>query len=479
MITVLPTDIFYLKNIVSHLHTYKNDYSIHLQVWFFVLLQNPFDIKKILTKNETNNILQFLAENINKRSDLIKYNVRTIAMCYKSSIDCEYKDVQKTKHQNNENKCNMKDNRYVATQTHKAYTSIKTVNDTNLNISDDYVIAKQVNTSINTANDTILAVFDKYGFTETIKYRIIYEMVKISKHTRNMQFDIKFDKNDNIAITRYKIKIISHQDFSQNNLNNILQFIDTENTKLGWTLSKSVVMMLKNKDYKAFMMQLQKMMFDSKKNKAKNMMADHALPNNDDKTTTNNTDESKNINMCNDTSLVNDYKEIYNENLWINATTILAMLTLNKTSNSNIFDRSTINFYQQTVCSMIFYTNKTNNKSEYVRQTGLFLFWVCIRSNMEIFRNKTAILYLVLVSLTDNSLTCRRAASTVLFEFFGRYEIKNSNAITNLINFHSVKRMENNVKTIRNVMNIYPHLKQPVIYELYKKNEYTLRFFKW
>ncbi|EJW04281.1 hypothetical protein EDEG_01453 [Edhazardia aedis USNM 41457] len=65
---------------------------------------------------------------------------------------------------------------------------------------------------------------------------------------------------------------------------------------------------------------------------------------------------------------------------------------------------------------------------------------------------------LILVSLFDSSLDCRRAASTVLLELIGRVGFEHGSELLDLINFHTVKRVSNCYTIACKVINLIPEL---------------------
>ncbi|KAM0688014.1 hypothetical protein COBT_000736 [Conglomerata obtusa] len=382
-INEFPTQIEFLKDFPSILDEYQQDYTQPLLLWLYVLINNPFDIKQILSNTEIIKIFEFLYLNTNKHDNMDKFVFKTIARL--------------------------------------------------LNNTRNYILIEEKRNK------------------QIFHTRVLYEIVKINK----MKIDIIIDEKESVLVQRYKVKTISYQESDTENINKLLRLLNTENAKLGWTLAKSIV---------------------------------------------------RHLNESNLNAVVDIIHESLNdifakEYLWINSSLVFSMLILKGYDLKNMYR----------ICKpMIFYDNRIENKYEIVREYGLFLLWSCIRRNIGIMnfnkeneidkenirneyenkiqvsctkecfskfdnsRNKhvnqfddsineynfisNLIIDLIIVSSFDTSLNCRRAASTVLIELIGRNKISNANLITEKINFHIVKRIENTYKNIEFLCNIVPRL---------------------
>lgn len=132
-----------------------------------------------------------------------------------------------------------------------------------------------------------------------------------------------------------------------------------------------------------------------------------------------------------------------NENTWINAMTILGMMSL---KGWDIGDVSDI------IIKGINYTNEMVSNSETVRESALFLLWALTRKSNAV--GKDLLCLVAGRALLDPSLSCRRGASAVVLEHIGRFPEAGKEEIISLINFHSVKRLNNCSEAVKRVLEI-------------------------
>lgn len=247
-------------------------------------------------------------------------------------------------------------------------------------------------------------------------YRLLRELSRIIKY--DFMMDIRIETNDTVILKRLKAKILSFQNVTPDVLNHLAMFLNDKDTKFGWTLGKAIV----------------------------RVIMDHG---------------STNILE----TLISNLKCLFaHESLYINTSQILGFLILKGfiTNKSDVNDKNIIFIEDNVITSMIYYNNKTDSKNEQVRETGLFLMWSLIR--MDNCINKKKMLHnLIAVSLFDFSLSCRRAACTVLLELVQRTHVKNHEKITDIINFHMIRRFKDCMKNVDEIIELVPSIKETLV----------------
>lgn len=241
-------------------------------------------------------------------------------------------------------------------------------------------------------------------------YGILLNLSIASKST--VLSSIRLEKDDPVFILRFKAKILSnfvHTDI----INNLVSYMNVNNTLLGVAISKAIYkIILKSTNPYSIIHQLQK-------------LADSIFA---------------------------------KEFLFINLAQVFAYLIL----------RGMMINVEDLIIKMINYDNKVVYNNEQVRETGLLLLWSCIRSEVRMLYFDV-LCELILVAMFDCSLNCRRAATSVMIEFFGRNRTKNSDIVMQLINFESIKRLERSCDNFKQIVSILPEIEEK-IYKLCKRN---------
>lgn len=180
----LPTDIFLLPQFIRLLPI--NDKKKHFKFLCILnnLLLNPFDLSLVLTEEEFNLLVQFNIDAIEK-NDLLELSTQNLAVILNN-----------------------------------LYISKKEVH---------YFPCKIFNISV----------------SEQIFYKILLNLSKLNK----VELKFELNLNESINLTCAKIEIISYQaekgylDLTES-INSVKDFLNTENTKLGWIVSHSLFRMI-------------------------------------------------------------------------------------------------------------------------------------------------------------------------------------------------------------------------------------------
>ncbi|WEL38771.1 cullin-associated NEDD8-dissociated protein [Encephalitozoon hellem] len=225
---------------------------------------------------------------------------------------------------------------------------------------------------------------------------IYYEfLAKLSSFGRKVEI-VPIESGDSVVIKKLKMKIMSNNP-TDTVLKHFFEMINERDSRLGWTLCKSFLKVSKYAETDSVISALKE--------------------------------------RCN--------VIFANESTWINAMTILGMMSL---QGWNIGDVSEI------VSKGIGYTNELVSNSEMVRESALFLLWALTRKSNALRKD---ILSLVAGrALFDPSLSCRRGASAIVLEHIGRFPEAGKEEIISLINFHSVKRLKNCSDAVKRVLEI-------------------------
>ncbi|AFN83108.1 beta-tubulin folding cofactor D [Encephalitozoon romaleae SJ-2008] len=220
-------------------------------------------------------------------------------------------------------------------------------------------------------------------------------LAKLSSFGKKVQL-APVEDHDSVMIKKMKMKIMSNNP-TDNVLKCFFEMLNERDSRLGWTLCKSFLKVIKYVETGSVVSALKE--------------------------------------RC---SVI-----FANENTWINAMTILGMMSL---QGWDIGDVSDI------VLKGISYTNEMVSNSETVRESALFLLWALTRKSNAV--GKDLLCLVVGRALFDPSLSCRRGASAVVLEHIGRFPEAGKEEIVSLINFHSVKRLRNCSKAVKRVLEI-------------------------
>lgn len=287
-------------------------YSIVLVLWIENLLKNPFELTKVIDKSQVQTLKWFLLSQL-KNIKIFNYK-KIMLRCLSFLASHLYKDCIETGDQRNNN------------------------NQIEFCSSDNPQSGKQKMGFIGIDNEFICHSSDELFFIFNSQVSIVdfYCFLKYFSKLKkfNRQF-LKFLDSDTVQIKRYKIKIISfitERDTVINDINCLLQWINSDNTKLGWTISKSIYRMSR---------------------------------------------------LVNKKTLINSLKDLLSESicaeeqLWINVMSILSFLVL---EGENL---GRIQFIERALC----YENEFYSKRTQLKETALFLLWTLVRSGL-FYENK-------------------------------------------------------------------------------------------
>lgn len=225
-----------------------------------------------------------------------------------------------------------------------------------------------------------------YLFKESVTEIIFYCFLKnLSKLTKIDRSYTELKDNDSITVKRYKIKIVSYladRSTVVDNIKQLLQLINTEDSRMGWTISKSIYRMSKLVDKQSLISDLKKLVQN-------NIFAD--------------------------------------EQCWINTMCILSFLVLD---NENIGD---IKFIE----NVFTYENEFFYKNSLLKETAIFLIWSLIRCSFDI---SVLINRVVYTSLFDMDFISRRAAACVVQELLGRSKVFEDDLTVYKITPDNIKR---------------------------------------
>lgn len=306
---LLPTEITNIYKIIDLIKINKefNQEEIKaLLVWSKTILMNPFSISKFINNEDLEIYKNFLISCLNKNFAYKKETQSCIALLINNILL--------------EN----------PSQINELYK---------IEINFYYVF------------DKLLDIYNFYG--------ILNQLSKLTSINLNYK---KIEDSDSVLIKRYKIKIISRCNSNYlDNFNYLLKFINENDCKIGWTLSKSLFRISKHLNKKDLIDGLNKLI-------SKPIFGD--------------------------------------EQLWINVMTVLGFLILDGCNENmaNIFEA-------------LLYDNEFNVKSCQVKETALFYCYTLLRSSKPILEYIKTIIF---ISLFDRNLICRRAAASIVQEYIGR-----------------------------------------------------------
>ncbi|KAM0680621.1 hypothetical protein GINT2_001309 [Glugoides intestinalis] len=321
----LPTDIYNWKIIIDHIVSDTgNENSIPvIMLWILKLSINPFDHYKMLKEKHIGILTKFLLDYLleAKQWPLKKYALKALAFLARCMLDngCKFESIAS--------------------------------NPTPHFLLIDRKVQEQQ-----------LFCFLKYlSFISTVPSEFL---------------EIK--ENDQIVTKRYKIKIMSHLSSKETvikDLNTLFSILNLENSKLGWTLCKSIYRMSRFVD--------------------------------------------KN-------TLISDLKALLgprifaNEQCWINVFTLFSFFILDdKNSLESVGNLLFVNIALK-------YDQEFVSRSTAVRETALFFIWVLAR-NRCLIEPYSIIYRVVFISLFDREFICRRAAVNVVQELVGAGYFKELN----------------------------------------------------
>lgn len=300
----MPTDIHYIKEVVGILPHAPLSRRCPLLVWIQVLLKNPFDVSRFITTMELDVLKLFLLDSLTCPDHrLRKVAIRAIALL-----------VNSVSH-GGEGLYSMSEREFL-------------------------LLGREV------------SEMDFYSFLK--------QLSKIGSVPRKY---VEFSDSDHVVITRYKIKTLSYFSASPvSDMKKMMNFINVDDARLGWTLSKSMYRL------------------------------------------------SKHLDKYN---LVKDLKDLISgaifgdEQLWVNVMSLLGFFAFDGNSVGDVC----------TATEALLYDKEFVQRSTSVRESALFLHWCMLRSSLPI---GDAIYTIVFVSLFDRELICRRAAASIVQEYIGR-----------------------------------------------------------
>lgn len=310
----LPTDIYNWKILIDYVAsgTRNENSSPIVMLWIMKLSMNPFDHFKMLKEKQIDILVEFLLDYLleARQWPLKKYTLKTLAFLARCMLDngCKFNDISSS------------------TASHFI-------------ILDRKVSEQQ--------------------FFCFLKY--------LSFITSVPREFLVINQEDQIVTKRYKIKIISHLSTKEtvvNDLNALFPMLNLENTKLGWTLCKSIYRMSRLVD--------------------------------------------KSTLICDLKALLR-IRIFADEQCWINVLTIFAFFILD--GEANLKDLSFLSI-------ALNYDQEFVSRSTTVRETAFFFVWVLARTRCPI--EPDDILHrIVFLSLFDREFICRRAAVNVVQELVG------------------------------------------------------------
>ena len=306
----LPTELCHLKALVGDMHGRSCMLSI---CWLNTLLRNPFDLRKILTSEEYGDLEHFLFGQLDRplHPALRKMLVADIALLVNNEVD--------------------------------AFSQ-----------SDGKFFIRHRPVCEN----------DFYGILTQLS-KIVEPGSMVSENNKIL-FELRSDNSVNVS--RYKIKIRSHlsgYDTAKDDIKYALGFINYDDVRFGWTLSKAIFRISRFLNRESVMESIVALL----------------------------------------------QSEIFgDEQRWINCLTVVGLFLLNGGSLADIsFVRRALTHDREFVF-----------KSANLRETALFLIWVAVRCNSAACNDQELMNAVVSMSLFDQALNCRRAAATVIGEFIGR-----------------------------------------------------------
>ncbi|KHN69525.1 beta-tubulin folding cofactor D [Ordospora colligata] len=203
-------------------------------------------------------------------------------------------------------------------------------------------------------------------------------------------------KDDSVSVKMSKIKIMASNPCVET-LKVFFDLLNESDTRLGWVLCKSFVKICMHADMSMAISEL--------KSRCKVIFA--------------------------------------NESSWINIMTILGMLALHGEDIGDVLD---------IVIEAGMYNNQFVHNAEMMREASLFLVWATVRGSSTF--DKQLVCFSAARALLDESLSCRRAAASVVLEYVGKFPALIDQEIVSLINFHSVKRLSSCSNVVGKVMEL-------------------------
>ncbi|EJW04282.1 hypothetical protein EDEG_01454 [Edhazardia aedis USNM 41457] len=300
-------DVSYTKFLFENFATYKDEYQKHLIIWMDILVLNPFNLCKITQIEKVEEFLVFLKSQYGVSNDFNKIISHCAAQIIKNVV-ISSAGLRKT--QNSEISKNFKK---------ETENELENINKSKFTCDKDLEISKVADLLLITKDTENLIIKDRGN---TLIFSILRKLSPLLCIPALKK--LRVEANDNIKTKRYIIKAVSYQEAEKETVNYLLSFLDTNNTKMGWTVCKSIV----------------RHCFSIRS-------------------------ESVIVAICKNLS------QIYaNESLWINTAQVLSFLILKKHTVADSF---------KIIKKMIFYDIKSEPKSVLVREAGLFLLWSNIR----------------------------------------------------------------------------------------------------
>ncbi|ADM11621.1 beta-tubulin folding cofactor D [Encephalitozoon intestinalis ATCC 50506] len=317
-VSVFPTDIRYLKEIMDHIDFLGSKNRHGTTQWLEILLQNPFPLK--ISEERLGKVINFFLE-ATKTESIRKSALRSLGMLgQKANVKYHYTEEPRF-----------------------------------------YIHGIEV--------------------SEIIYYGFLSQLSALGGKVGV----IPIKSNDSIVVKKMKIEIMSNNP-GCNTLKIFFEMLNERDSRLGWTLCKSFLKVTKYTETDSVVSALKE--------------------------------------RCN--------MIFANESTWINAMTILGMMSLRELDVGDV---------TEIIRKGVSYTNEFVSNSEMVRESALFLLWALTRRNSAM--SKDLLCLAVGRALFDPSLSCRRGAAAVVLEHVGRFPEEGREELISLINFHSVKRLRN------------------------------------
>lgn len=397
-------NIDFPHNLNSYNQKNKNsDVLIILVLWIENLLKNPFELSKILSEEYIEDLRQFLIFQLNKTKNIHyrKLVLRCISIFVNHLVQRGinrsqnlekirvFEDIEST-YCDSISAMKLNDKSTIDCKLNSIESSCE---------NENKVLYQIQNTSYNNEYPELFYKLDGLFYILNIPVSEVdfYCFLKYLSQFRAIDRDlIKIEDTDTIQIKRYKIKIISfitERSSVKEDINVLLKFFNIDDTKLGWTIAKSIYRMSK---------------FTDKSNLIKGFK-----------------------------KFLSDYSIIPNEQCWINVMTILSFFILDGESIGDF----------QFIEQALKYDNEFCRKRTQLKETALFLLWALLRNNKllissnsksdttcENFSPLRLFNLIIYKALFDFEFVVRRAAASVVQELVGRYDIfRNDPAIYKII----------------------------------------------
>lgn len=418
----LPTDIFNWAKILDWIgerfakmkkgsncdfgcHKYDAEMMIVAILWIENLIRAPFDLSMSLSQEEVSDLTGFLIFHLKhlKRWEFKKAVVKCLASLANQLGACSITEAEESSfYINKDADSSMSYRKEVIdlSMNHKEEVAelLKNSDDTLLpkknedtDLSVDHGNADTskryaISTQFFAIEDEMFYLFNT-SVTEIEFYCFIKSLCRLKKLPRKLAI---ISEEDSVTVKRYKIKIISYLTDASTVICDILELlklINTNDSRLGWTISKSIYRMSRLLDKKSLITDL------------KNLLKDQIF-----------TDE-----FC-----------------WINVMCILSFLILD---NESIGDIGFVDIALK-------YENEFFNRGSLLKETAIFVVWALARTGNDVSILTRRIVY---TALFDINYSCRRAAASVIQELVGRNKMLEDIPYSLTITTENIKRRLQNI----------------------------------